>query len=588
MGVLSASKLGRHALFAGDPRGWGTPRRGLQKILIEIDGIAVHAGPGFRMISATMRAPSVGDRSRARLASPEHTMNVGIAVTRIAQRAPHSLALFDGTRSMDYATLDERSNRLANALRGNYGFAQGDRAALLVHNRMEVVEVLAGVAKAGLVYVGLNFRMTVTELEAVLDNAQPRILITEPEYEAMATALAARRGIPLLVLDAPASYESQLAAASPAFPPSAHAVFPKDHFAIVYTSGTTGLPKGILFDHAAALQHGTVACLEYEITDQSRYLIQIPHNSCVNITIAPCLMAGAAVGFAESRGFDSFALCDTVQRHGVTHTFLVPTMLATLLEQDPGDFPKRLASITTLGYGSSPIPAERLRTLVAAYGPIFIQLYGMAEIASIGTLLRKQDHVHALTDKPHLLSSCGRPSFATTVRVVDPQRAEVARGETGEVIFGGPHTMLGYFREPERTARALIDGWLFSGDVGRVDEEGYHYIVDRIKDLIIRGGYNLAPSEVEKVLYTHPAVLDAAVVGIPDDKRGEAVLAVVSLKPGMQATPQELLQLCRKSQLSSIKQPERVEIVAAIPKNSIGKIDKKAVRERYWSGARRV
>ncbi|MCY7307177.1 MAG: AMP-binding protein, partial [Rhodoferax sp.] len=222
------------------------------------------------------------------------------------------------------------------------------------------------------------------------------------------------------------------------------------------------------------------------------------------------------------------------------------------------------------------------------YGPIFIQLYGMAEIASIGTLLRKQDHVHALTDRPHLLSSCGRPSFATTVRVVDAQRAEVARGETGEVIFGGPHNMLGYFREPGRTAKALIDGWLFSGDVGTVDEEGYLYIVDRIKDLIIRGGYNLAPSEVEKVLYTHPAVLDAAVVGVPDDKWGEAVLAVVSLKPGMQATPQELLKVCRASKLSSIKQPERVEIVDAVPKNTIGKIDKKAVRERYWSGPRRV
>ena len=263
-------------------------------------------------------------------------------------------------------------------------------------------------------------------------------------------------------------------------------------------------------------------------------------------------------------------------------------MLATLLEQDPGDFPKRLASITTLGYGSSPIPAERLRVLVEKYGPIYIQLYGMAEIASIGTLLRKQDHVHALTDKPHLLASCGRPSFATTVRVVDPQRAEVPCGEAGEIIFGGPHTMLGYFREPERSGKALIEGWLHSGDVGRVDDEGYHYIVDRIKDLIIRGGYNLAPSEVEQVLYTHPAVLDAAVVGVPDEKWGEAVLAVVSLKPGMSATPDDLLQVCRASNLSSIKQPERVEIVDAIPKNSIGKIDKKAVREPYWMGRRKV
>lgn len=515
-------------------------------------------------------------------------MNLGLTATRITQRAPQSLALFDGERSMDYATLDTRSNRLAHVLRGLYAFAKADRVALLVHNRMEVVEVLLGTAKGAMVYVGLNFRMTEAELTAVLSNAQPRMLITEPEFEAMASRLAAARGIPMLVLDAGGSYEAALAGASAAFPHWAHTVLAADHFAIVYTSGTTGLPKGILFDHAAALQHGTVACLEYAIDEHTRYLIQIPHNSCVNITMVPALMAGAAVGFAESRGFSGPTLCETVERHRVTHTFLVPTMLATLLEQDPGDFPRRLSSITTLGYGSSPMPAERLRTLIAQYGPIFIQLYGMAEIASIGTLLRKQDHVLALADKPQLLASCGRPSYATTVRLVGPDGADVPAGETGEIIFGGPHTMLGYFREPDRTSKALIGGWLHSGDVGRIDDEGYFYIVDRIKDLIIRGGYNLAPSEVEKVLYTHPAVLDAAVVGIPDEKWGEAVLAVVALKPGQGASPDELLQVCRASSLSSIKQPERVEIVESMPRNTIGKIDKKAVRERYWEGRRKV
>jgi len=515
-------------------------------------------------------------------------MNVGLTVTRIAQRAPHDLALFDGERRMDYATLDARSNRLAHVLRVDHAFAKGERVALLVHNRMEVVEVLVGTTKAALVYVGLNFRMSEAELTSVLTNAEPCMLITEPEFEAMASRLAAAHTIPVLVLDAGGSYEAELAGANATFPHWAHTAFPQDHFAIVYTSGTTGLPKGILFDHAAALQHGTVACLEYEIDAQARYLIQIPHNSCVNITMVPALMAGAAIGFAESRGFNGFSLCETVQRHRVTHTFLVPTMLATLLEQDPGDFPQRLASITTLGYGSSPIPTERLRTLVARYGPIFIQLYGMAEIASIGTLLRKHDHVAALGDKPQLLASCGRPSYATTVRLVGPDGADVAHGETGEIVFSGPHTMLGYFREPERTGKALIDGWLHSGDVGRMDDEGYWYIVDRIKDLIIRGGYNLAPSEVESVLYTHPAVLDAAVVGIPDEKWGEAVLAVVALNPGASATADELLQLCRNSSLSSIKQPERVEIVDTMPRNTIGKIDKKAVRERYWEGRRKV
>jgi len=514
-------------------------------------------------------------------------MNVGLAVTRIAQRAPASLALFDGERTMDYRTLDERTNRLANALLAAHGLKKGDRVALLVHNRMEVIEVLVGSVKAGLVYVGLNFRMSEAELGTCLANAEPSIMIAEPEYEALAARLATSRGIPLLVLDT-ADYEKTLAAASAALPAAANSVFPSDKFAIVYTSGTTGLPKGILFNHSAAFQHGTTTCLEYEIGEDARYLIQIPHNSSVNITMVPVLMAGGAVGFADSRGFNSFGFCEAVERHKVTHTFLVPTQLARLLEQDPGDFPKRLATLRILGYGSSPIPAERLRQLIEKYGPIFIQLYGMAEIASIGTLLRKHDHVRALSDRPQLLASCGRPSYATTVRVVDDKGSDVPAGETGEIIFCGPHTMTEYFREPDRTEKVLIGGWMHSGDVGRMDEEGYFYIVDRIKDLIIRGGYNLAPSEVEKVLYTHPAVLDAAVVGIPDDKWGEAVLAVVSLNPGMKATPEELLRVCKESTLSSIKQPERVEIVAEIPKNTIGKIDKKAVREKYWAGRRKV
>jgi acyl-CoA synthetase (AMP-forming)/AMP-acid ligase II len=187
-----------------------------------------------------------------------------------------------------------------------------------------------------------------------------------------------------------------------------------------------------------------------------------------------------------------------------------------------------------------------------------------------------------------LLASCGQPSYATTVRVVGADGASVATGESGEIVFGGPHTMLGYFREPERTAKSLIGGWLHSGDVGRMDEDGYFYIVDRIKDLIIRGGHNLAPSEVETVLYSHPAVLDAAVVGTPDDKWGEAVLALVTLKPGATASADELLALCRASKLSSIKQPERVQIIATMPRNTIGKIDKKALREPFWAGRRQV
>ncbi|MCY3909996.1 MAG: AMP-binding protein, partial [bacterium] len=221
-------------------------------------------------------------------------------------------------------------------------------------------------------------------------------------------------------------------------------------------------------------------------------------------------------------------------------------------------------------------------------GPVFNQLYGMAEIASIGTILRKEDHVRGLEERPELLSSCGQPSYAVDVRVVDPDGRDVAVGERGEVVFGGPHVMKGYFRDPERTAEALRDGWMHSGDVAEVDEEGFIYIVDRMKNLIIRGGLNIAPTEIENVLYRHPAVLEASVIGVPDPEWGEAIVAVVALKQGASADDQELRLWCRQSELTSIKIPERVEFTDSLPKNAVGKIAKEELRSRYWGEGRKV
>jgi acyl-CoA synthetase (AMP-forming)/AMP-acid ligase II len=242
----------------------------------------------------------------------------------------------------------------------------------------------------------------------------------------------------------------------------------------------------------------------------------------------------------------------------------------------------------TLGYGSSPISPERLGELVDRFGPIFNQLYGMAEIASIGTILRKEDHVAALADRPELLSSCGQASFAVDVRVIDAGGDDIGPGERGEVIFGGPHVMKGYYRDAERTDEVLIDGWMHSGDVAEVSDDGFIFIVDRMKNLIIRGGLNIAPTEIENVLYRHHAVLEASVVGVPDPEWGEAILAVVALKEGMAVDPEELRTHCRNSELTSIKIPERIELLDALPKNAVGKIAKDQIRNRFWGDGRRV
>lgn len=517
-------------------------------------------------------------------------MNVGLATTRSARRYRDRLAAFDGDRRLSWIDLDRRSNQLGNLAVDGHGLQRGDRVALLAPNRLEVAEVLAGVAKAGLTYVGLNFRMGAKDLAHVLDNAQPRLMVVAGELVELARELAGPRGIPVVDLDdtGPEGYEAVLAQAATRVPDALHQVRPEDDFCIVYTSGTTGTPKGVWFDHGRVLQHATVAALEYEIGPDSRYLTAIPHNSSVNITFAPCMTMGAAMGFLDTRGFDAERYVAEVERQAATHSYLVPTQLYRLLDQVPAGSPA-LSSMQTLGYGAAPMSPDKAGQLVERFGPIFNQLYGMAEVASIGTMLRKQDHVAALDGQPHLLRSAGQPSYAIDVRVVDPEMNDVPVGERGEVVFAAPYMMKGYYNDPERTAKTMIDGWVHSGDVAEVDEQGYLYIVDRLKDIIIRGGYNISPTEVEAVLHRHPGVLEVGVIGVPDERWGESILAVVTARGDEAPSEQELLDWCREDGgLTTVKLPEHVEFVEALPKNAVGKVAKGELREQFWPDDRRV
>lgn len=508
-------------------------------------------------------------------------MNVGLAFARTALLHPCAIAAFDSRGDLTYHEVDSRSNQFANLAREEFGLDRGDRVALFLPNQREVVEVLVGCAKAGLVYVGLNFRLDDNELRLILENSNPKLLVTSAEFEERLRPFAKDYGFRIIFIsdEIHLGYENLLRARNDEPISDRFETNGSDDFCIIYSSGTTGVPKGILFDHASAIQHGTITAIEYQINLDSRYLIQIPHNSSVNITIVPCILVGAAVGFAESRGFSPEEFADRVFAHAVTHSFVVPTMLYRILEKlDETD--ERFASLITLGYGSSSIPPEHVRELVARYGPIFIQLYGMAEIASIGTLLRKQDHVRALADAPQLLASAGRPSIGVEVRVVDSFGNDVQVGERGEVIFKGTHVMKEYFRDPKRTAEAVIKGWMHSGDIGVRDELGYLYIVDRMKDLIIRGGFNISPKEIEEVIYGHPDVLEVAVYGLPDTEWGESLCAAVALKEGRNLTEQDLIDWCRNSGLASIKVPQSVEVLMELPKNQVGKISKQELRNR--------
>ncbi|QJY49632.1 class I adenylate-forming enzyme family protein [Pseudonocardia broussonetiae] len=505
-------------------------------------------------------------------------MDIGVAVLAHARSTPRAVAAFDGDRSLTYAELDERTNRLAHTLQGRFGVRPGNRVAVLLRNRLEVAEAIAGCAKAGAVYCGLNFRMSHEEYRSIFGNAGARVLVTEAPFRELAAELAAEFDLAVLDVDDPsdAGYGSLLAASS-APPPTVHARRPGDEFCIVYTSGTTGAPKGILFDARAVATHAMVAGLEYGMSASSRWLTAIPHNSSVQITLAPTFFLGGAVGFLDARGFDPGEFAAEATKRGATHSYLVPTMLYRLLEA--GTAPSELATLTSIGYGAAPIAPDRVTELVQRYGPVFSQLYGMAEVASIATMLRQDDHRLIAAGRTGLTASAGRPSFLTDVRVVDDEGRDCATGERGEVLFHTPYTMLGYHRNPEKTAETLVDGWVHSGDIGQFDDQGYLYIVDRKKDLIIRGGYNITPSEIENVLYSHPAVLEAAVVGLPDREWGESVLAAVALRGGASVDEAALQEHCRAAGLPTIKVPERVITLDSLPKNAVGKIAKRAVVE---------
>lgn len=508
-------------------------------------------------------------------------MNVGLATIRSARRYGTRTAIFHGNRRWTWRELDDRSNRIAHLLRDGYGLEHGDRVALLAPNRPEVAEILAGISKAGCTYVGLNFRLTLDELQFIMDNAEPRVLIVAGEFREMAQAVLGRRSLTLLDIDdtGPAGYAASLRAGSPLVPHSVHTVRPEDDFCIHYTSGTTGTPKGVWFDHRRALQHATVAALEYDIRLESRYLVSIPHNSSLHIALIPCMTMGAALGFFDNRGFEAERFGAEVVRTKATHSFLVPTQMYRLLE---GSANMDLSPLEHLGYGSAPMAPDKAAMLVERFGFIFSQLYGMAEIASIGTMLRKHDFVSAVEHNEKLFGSVGQPSYAIDARIVNRQSEDVSAGNRGEVIFGGPYIMKGYFRDPLRTAKTLVDGWIHSGDIAEYDEDGYMYIVDRKKDIIIRGGHNVSSAAVEAVLHRHPAVREVGVVGVPDAEWGESILAVVALSTEARISREELLRWCREeSGLGSIRCPQGVVFVDALPKNAVGKISKRALRGSY-------
>ena len=468
-------------------------------------------------------------------------------------------------RTRTFADVDRSSSALAGALVRELGVQQGDRVAILDKNSDDYLELMFALDKAGAVMVPVNWRLTAAEVAKVVNDADPRVLVVGEEFRSSAGEVDCK------VL---AFHELPRGGQDPRRDSEAAVAWQ------LYTSGTTGLPKGAMLTNENLLQ-GLVAPTGFEnpeLVEGSRALVAMPlyHIGGSGWAFAALAFGATAVVMREVIPPE---LLKVMVEQRVETAFLVPAVLLFLL-QIPGIEQADFSALKTIAYGASPISQELLTRARETFGCRFNQVYGLTETTGAVTTLRHEEHVG-----PRMLS-CGRPMFGAEVRAVDPTGSEVAPGEIGEIVYRGPSLMAGYWRRPEDTAAAIRDGWFHTGDAGSIDEEDFVYVRDRIKDMIVSGGENIYPAELESVIAGHPAVADVAVIGVPDDRWGEAVKAVVVRRPGMELAEEELIEWSRPL-LAGYKRPKSVDFVEAVPRNPSGKILKRELRERYWAGQTR-
>src|SRR5437588_2505737 len=480
---------------------------------------------------------------------------------RAARYFPERTALAaNGTRS-SFRELHARVERIAAALT-KHGFKAGDRLAILLPNEPDYIELIYACAWLGVTAVPLNTRLSIKEIDGILGDAQPRGLIRHSSLPVPTAQVSWQ-----LVLDQEPLEVGSDSVLDPIYDPEAI-------LALIYTSGTTGRPKGVEIRHSNILENVYHTNFWFPLEEGAVHLHAAP---IFHIADFPFMFAAPAFSTSQITvpKFNPQTFCETIAREHITHTVLVPTMI-NLLTQFSDLKKYDLSTLRHLGYGGSPMAPELVHHTRQVLPKVkLVQVYGLSE-AGFLTGLKDDEHTE---DK---LTSCGRPGMGIDVRVVDPTGKEVETGKTGELVARGANIMRSYWNKPEETNGAFRDGFFRTGDVGYQDANGYFYILDRLKDMIVTGGENIYSGEVEAVIYTHPAVREVAVFGIPDPKWGEIVKAVVVLKPGKTLTAEELIAYCRRS-LANFKVPRSIEFSdTELPKSGSGKILKKVLRECFW------
>ncbi len=496
---------------------------------------------------------------------------------------PHREALVGGGVRLTYQALEAMVHKTVRYFE-SIGLRRQDGIAILADNRPDAVAAIIAAQFLGLRYTALHPMGSLEDQAFVLRDAGIGAIIVDADrFADRGRALAGLGIVEHVITLGQVDFGSDLAAATAGISDSDVAILVQadDISKISYTGGTTGKPKGVMQQQRTVITMTLQQMACWEWPQETRFLAATPISHAAGACMLPTFLRGGTVFFMEK--FDAVRFLEFVQTHGITSTFLVPTQIYGLLDS-PALQDYDVSSLQMILYGAAPMAPARLSEGLAKFGQVFCQLYGQTEAPMTITYLRRAEHD---PDRAHLLSSCGRVLPGNQVKLLDANNQEVATGDIGELCVRGPLLMVGYLNRPEETEKVFDGGWLHTGDMARLDGEGYLYLVDRAKDMIISGGFNVYSSEVENCLALHPAVAVSAVIGAPDPKWGEAVTAIVVRKAGATVSETELMAFVAERK-GVVNAPKIVVFEHELPLTAIGKLDKKAIREKYWQGQERL